>query len=103
MTSTETFYQASGSSPPTSSDASPDPATRPEPLPLPQELIEDLARLFADAIVADIRQYPNLSELKANRDATVESPSGRNRREVRVPRRRALEPPRETRRLAKTG
>ena len=80
MTSPDTFYQASGSSPPMSSDAPPDPATPSEPLPLPPELIEDLARLLAEAIVADIRQYPNLAELQPNHDSTLESPSGRNRR-----------------------
>jgi hypothetical protein len=31
--------------------------------PLPPELVEALASLLADAIIADIRQFPNLSDL----------------------------------------
>ena len=68
MTTIDSFYQASGSSPPAAGQS-----------PLPPELVEDLARFLADAIVADIRQYPNLAELKAKRESTVESPSGLNR------------------------
>lgn len=52
-------------------------------LPLPPELVETLAVLLADAIVADIRQFPNLAELQPNGQLTVESPSGLNRRSSR--------------------
>ena len=80
VTTTETFYEASGSSPPSHDEALRDATAPSEPLPLPPELIDELARLLAEAIVADIRQYPNLAELKANSEATVESPSGHHRR-----------------------
>jgi hypothetical protein len=43
------------------------------------ELIEELARLLAEALIADIRQYPNLSELQPNPEPTVESSSGLDR------------------------
>jgi hypothetical protein len=65
---TETFFTTSGSSPPVDAP------------PLPPELVEALAALLADAIVADIRQYPNFVELQTNHEPTVESPSGLNRR-----------------------
>ena len=68
LTTIETFYQTSGSSPPTADRS-----------PLPPELIEDLARFLADALIADIRQYPNLAALQPNLEATVESPSGHDR------------------------
>jgi hypothetical protein len=75
------FYTASGSSPPGERLIVQDrPSTMPEPLELPPQLVEDLARLFAAAIIADMRRYPNLTELKANREATVESPSRLNRK-----------------------
>jgi hypothetical protein len=97
MTATDTFYEASGSSPPSHDEALRDATAPSEPLPLPPELIEELARLLAEAIVADIRQYPNLTELKANSEATVESPSGPDRKH------RALPSPRGTRRPAKAS
>ena len=103
MTSTDTFYEASGSSPP-NHDPAQGVATEPsEPLPLPPELIEDLARLFAEAIVADIRQYPNLADLKANQQVTGSSPSGHDRRRKARPSADRTRTPRETRRLAKAG
>ena len=80
MTRTDTFYRASGTSPPDEDGVTVGSTSTPEPLPLPPELVEDLARLLADALVADIRQYPNLAELEAKRESTVESPSGLNRR-----------------------
>jgi hypothetical protein len=80
----DTFFPASGSSPPsdggqalTSHDAAPFDGQA-----LPPQLIEDLAALLASALVADIRQFPNLAEIQANHDPTVESPRGRNRREA---------------------
>ena len=78
MTTTDTFYQTSGASPPSESQAADAGAPLPDPPPLPAELIEDLARLLAEALIADIRQYPNLAEVQSNREATVESPSGLN-------------------------
>jgi len=80
MTRSDTFYQASGTSPPDAATATSISAASSESPPLPEELIEDLARLLAEAIVADIRQYPNIAELKANHEVTVESPTGHNRR-----------------------
>jgi hypothetical protein len=49
LTTTDTFYRASGSSPPLAGDDA-----------LPLDLVDDLARLLAEAIVADIRQYRTL-------------------------------------------
>jgi hypothetical protein len=72
----DTFFTASGSSPPsdggqalTSKDAAPFDGQA-----LPPQLIEDFAALLASALVADIRQFPNLAEIQANHDPTVESP-----------------------------
>ena len=79
MTTTETFYHASGSSPPRESGSTDARAPSSDPLPLPPELVEDLARFLAEAVVADIRQYPNLSDLQPKRESTVESPSGHDR------------------------
>jgi hypothetical protein len=60
----DTFFTASGSSPPsdggqalTSNDAAPFAGQA-----LPHQLIEALAALLASALVADIRQFPNLAE-----------------------------------------
>jgi hypothetical protein len=68
VTTSNAFYQASGSSPPVEGDAA-----------LLPELIDDLPRLLADALLADIHQYPNLAALQPKLDATVESPSGFDR------------------------
>jgi hypothetical protein len=68
---TETFFTTSGSSPPVDDTDGP---------PLPPELVEALASLLADALVADIRQFPNFAELQPNHEPTVESPSGLHRR-----------------------
>jgi hypothetical protein len=92
LTTIETFYQTSGSSPPSVGAATDASTVSPDPPPLPPELLEDFARLLAEAIVADIRQYPNLAKLKAQPDSTVESPSGLNRR-TRSARSRAAAPP----------
>ena len=70
-TSDSSFFASTGSSPP---------ADDPDAPPLPPELVEALASLLADAIVSDIRQYPNLAEVQANHEPTVESPSGLHRR-----------------------
>lgn len=64
-------FVSSGSSPPVDDTDAP---------PLPPELVEALANLLAEAIVADIRQFPNLAELQPNHKPMVESPSGLNRR-----------------------
>jgi hypothetical protein len=80
----EAFFTRSGSSPPAdpahvtrSSETAPS-----EGQPLPPQLIEELAALVANALVADIRQFPNLAEIQANHDPTVESPRGHNRRQT---------------------
>jgi hypothetical protein len=64
-------FVSSGSSPPVDDTDTP---------PLPPELVEALANLLAEAIVADIRQFPNLAELQPNHKPMVESRSGLNRR-----------------------
>jgi hypothetical protein len=64
MTTSDSFFTASGSSPPVDAPS------------LPPELVEALATLHADALVADIRQDPNLAEVHANHKPTVESPTG---------------------------
>jgi hypothetical protein len=93
LTTTGTFYQASGSSPPSVGAAANASALSPDPLPLPPELVEDLARFLAEALVADIRQYPNLAELQAKVESTVESPSGLDRRDPPARRRRTRQEP----------
>jgi hypothetical protein len=77
LTTIDSFYQASGSSPPIAGHDAP-----------PPELVEDLAQFLADAIIADIREYPNLAELKAKPESTVESPSGLDRTDPPARRRR---------------
>lgn len=67
-------FAASDSSPPVDDTDTP---------PLVPELVEALAGLLAEAIVTDIRQFPNLAELQPNGQLTVESPSGLNRRRPR--------------------
>jgi hypothetical protein len=81
-------YTRSGSSPPavdreprvatpvTASDQAPSTFDAVE---LPPDLIEELGQLLARALVADLKQYPNLAALKAARASTVESPPGPNR------------------------
>jgi len=71
MNNGNTYFASSGASPPPNDGGAP---------PLPPELVDALADLLAEAIVADIRQYPNLAELQWNLEPTVESPSGLNRR-----------------------
>jgi hypothetical protein len=70
MNNGNTYFASSGASPPPNDGGAP---------PLPPELVDALADLLAEAIVADIRQYPNLAELQWNLEPTVESPSGLNR------------------------
>jgi hypothetical protein len=103
MTTTDTFYTASGSSPPAIAAETATPSGASEAPPLPEELIEDLARLLAEAIVADIRQYPNLLELKAESEAIVESPWSNNRKRKALPSAERTCAPRNARRLAKAS
>jgi hypothetical protein len=76
------FFTKSGSSPPAAQNGAQE-ASRaaggaaPE---MPVNLAEELGRILAEALVADIRQYPNLAQLKAAEATTVESPPGHNRR-----------------------
>src|SRR5215470_2051890 len=58
-------FTTSGSSPP---------AEDTDSQPLSPELIDALANLLADALVADIRQYPHLAEVEASLVSTVEPP-----------------------------
>jgi hypothetical protein len=95
----DTFFTASGPSPPSdtghalkSNDDAPV-----ERQVLPPQLIEDLAALLASALVADIRQYPNLAEIQAHHDPTVESPRELNRTQ-RAPARTRRHPSRSRRR-----
>jgi hypothetical protein len=60
-------FVSSGSSPPVDDTDAP---------PLPPELVEALASLLAEAIVADIRQFPNLAELQPNHEPTASPPLG---------------------------
>jgi len=74
------FFTSSGSSPPDDDARVSDQEAGPiEGHPLPPQLIEDLAALLASALIADIRQHPNLAPIQANQDSTVESPWGLNR------------------------
>ena len=53
----DSFYRTTGSSPPNG------PAPRPGEPPLPEEFVEALAVLLAQALINDIRQYPDLLSL----------------------------------------
>ena len=75
MTATDPFYHASGSSPPGEDPGASLVSPHSQPPRLPAELVDDLARLLANALIADIRQYPNLAELKAKHESRVESRS----------------------------
>jgi hypothetical protein len=79
LTTGNSHFASSGSSPPVDFSGVPS---------LPPELVEALAELLAEAIVADIRQFPNLAELCANQESTVESPSGHDRTDPPVRRQR---------------
>jgi hypothetical protein len=81
MSTGKSFFASSGSSPPLDGADAPS---------LPPELVEALATLLAQAIVGDIRQYPNLAELQPNPEPTVESPSGLNRRTRSAPLERGI-------------
>ena len=70
----DSFYRTSGSSPPKEchdNRAEPDPRSdeQTDVRPLPEELVEALAALLAQALINDIRQYPDL------REATLSSAS----------------------------
>jgi hypothetical protein len=41
-------------------------AYSPEPVEMPRSLIEELGRLLGQALAADIRQFPNLAELRTS-------------------------------------
>jgi hypothetical protein len=61
----DSFFVTSGASPPQErhhDNAGPDPRSHDEegPGPLPEALVEALAGLLAEALVRDIRQYPDL-------------------------------------------
>ncbi len=71
MTS-DSFFKASGASPP---EPVPSPraetgTTPPDLPPLPPDLVDELARILAAALVADITKYPHLAALSVN-DATT--------------------------------
>jgi hypothetical protein len=86
LTTTDTFYEASGASPPSDDHAVNLSGPRPDLPSLPPDLIEDLAGFLADALIADIRQYPNLAEVQSNLEPTVESPTGLDRTDPPVTR-----------------
>jgi hypothetical protein len=69
----DSFYSASGSSPPNSDEGLPTPR-------LPEELVETLAALLAQAIVNDIRQYPDLWGLTINGTSVASPPKVATRR-----------------------
>jgi len=78
----DTFFTASGPSPPADGAKALKSieASTLEGQSLPPQLIEELAALLASALVADIRQFPNFAQIKANHGSTVESPRGHDRR-----------------------
>ena len=47
---------------------------------LPATLIDQLAELLAEALVADLKEFPNLVQNKRDEDASVGSPTGYDRR-----------------------
>ncbi len=51
-----------------------------EPVALPAELADQLAELLAEALVADLREFPNLAENKADEEISVDSPRGYDRK-----------------------
>jgi hypothetical protein len=63
-------FQTGGSSPP-GGEPAPDEAAS-----LPEHLVEELAAILADALEADVEQYPNLAEVLTSQAAMVESPPG---------------------------
>jgi hypothetical protein len=78
------FFTTSGSSPPegcrdhpAEHDLRPD--QQENPTPLPEELVEALAALLAQALVNDIRQYPDLQDLTPA-GAPVTAPPGMDAR-----------------------
>jgi hypothetical protein len=90
-------------------------ATTPKPLTWPEDLVETLAEILADALLADIRTYPNLENVQANsgsrrltrsayapreagsrHEATPESISGSGKSRNRAARQEHLPPPRKT-------
>jgi hypothetical protein len=52
---------------------------------LPEHLVEELASILADALVADVGEFPNLAELQASREDTIQSRRGLDRPEAPVP------------------
>ena len=46
---------------------------------LPATLIDQLAELLAEALVADLKEFPNLGENKAEEETSVSSPTGYDR------------------------
>jgi hypothetical protein len=44
----------------------PQAASSPEPVEMPWSLVEELGRLLGQALAADIRQFPNLAELRTS-------------------------------------
>jgi hypothetical protein len=78
VSTSDTFFTASGSSPPAATDGESQGEA-------PAELVEALVQILASALVADMTQYPNLADLQAKPESTVESPSGHARRERRAP------------------
>lgn len=84
MITIDSYYQASGSSPPREGHAPSGGPPPSKPPPLSPELVEDLTRFLTDAIIADIRQFPNLAELKAKHEPTVKSASGLDRTDPRA-------------------
>ena len=51
-----------------------------QPDALPAELADQLAELLAEALMADLREFPNLVENKADKEISVDSPRGCDRR-----------------------
>jgi hypothetical protein len=76
----DSFFTTSGSSPPQqrhedTAGIDPRPQEQEGAGPLPEELVEALAGLLAEALVNDIRQYPDLRDL-THSNASFPDPAG---------------------------
>jgi hypothetical protein len=105
----DSFYTTSGSSPPPerhedTAKNNPRPEEQEGAGSLPEQLVEALAGLLAEALVNDIRQYPDLREVTPSSAAPSEDPVGappvKNGRHRQSERHRRTSTRSRTRRLA---
>jgi hypothetical protein len=62
-----------------------EPCNAPDPPTLPLSLVEELGQILADALVADVRHFPNLASLQNSEVPTGSSPPGYARSRHRRP------------------